>query len=157
MDMEYNPEALVQFKCKTPRTQQHQPYPHTKPTYRATRQYAEEIDVSEPISKEEKTYIQEVISTLLYYARCVDASTLAALGSLATQQANPTQNTMKKVKQLLDYAATHPDAIVTNNASDMVLAAHSNASFNPKAMRGAGPVDIFSCQATPTRHTTMAQ
>ena len=54
---------------------------------------------------------------------------LAALGSLATQQANPTQNTMKKVKQLLDDAATHPDAIVTYNASDMVLAAHSNASF----------------------------
>jgi hypothetical protein len=57
------------------------------------------------------------------------ASMLAALGSLATQQANPTQNTMEKVKQLLDYAATHPDAIVTYNASDMVLAAHSNASY----------------------------
>ena len=54
---------------------------------------------------------------------------LAALGSLATQQANPTQNTMKKVKQLLDYAAMHPDAIVTYNASDMVLAAHNDASY----------------------------
>jgi hypothetical protein len=54
---------------------------------------------------------------------------LTALGSLATQQANPTQNTMKKVKQLLDYAETHPDAIVTYNASNMVLAVHSNASY----------------------------
>ena len=54
---------------------------------------------------------------------------LVALGSLATQQANPTQNTMMKAKQLLDYAATHPNAIVTYNASDMVLAAHSNASY----------------------------
>ena len=54
---------------------------------------------------------------------------LAALGSLATQQSSPTQNTIKKVKQLLDYAATHPDAIVTYNASDMVLAAHSDASY----------------------------
>ena len=58
---------------------------------------------------------------------------LTALGSLATQQANPTQNTMKKVKQLLDYAATHPDAIVTYNASDMVLAAHSDASYLSKS------------------------
>jgi hypothetical protein len=54
---------------------------------------------------------------------------LTALGSLATQQANPTKNTMAKVTQFLDYAATHPDAIVTYHVSDMVLAGHSNASY----------------------------
>ena len=54
---------------------------------------------------------------------------LAALGSIATQQSCPTENTMKKVKQLLDYSATNPDAIVTYNASNMVLAAHSDASY----------------------------
>jgi hypothetical protein len=54
---------------------------------------------------------------------------LAALGSIATQQANPTENTMKKVRQFLDYASTHPDAIVTYHASDMVLAGHSNALY----------------------------
>ncbi len=36
---------------------------------------------------------------------------------------------MSKVKQFLDYAATHPDAIVTYQASNMVLAAHSDASY----------------------------
>ena len=127
--LDYIPEALARFQHKTPRKPQHQPYPHTKPTYGATKQYVEDSDESEPTSKEEKTYIQEVIGTLLYYARCVDASMLPALGSLATQQATPTQNTMMKVNQLLDYAATHPDAIVTYNASDMVLAAHSDASY----------------------------
>ena len=113
--------------------------------------------MSGPTSKEEKTYIQEVTGTLLYYARCVDASMLAALGSLATQQANPTQNTMKKVKQLLDYVATHPDAIVTYNASNMVLAAHSNASYLSKSNAQSRAGGHFSCQATPTRHSTMAQ
>jgi hypothetical protein len=54
---------------------------------------------------------------------------LPALGSLATQQANPMQNTKKLVHQLLDYAATHPNAIITYQASDMVLADHSNASY----------------------------
>jgi hypothetical protein len=54
---------------------------------------------------------------------------LTALGSLATQQANPTVNTMIKVRQFLDYAATHPDAIVTNHASNMVLAGHSDALY----------------------------
>ena len=128
--LDYFPEALARFQHKTPtRKPQHQPYPHTKPTYGATKQYVGDSDEAEPTSKEDKTYIQEVIGTLLYYARCVDASMLTELGSLATQQATPTQNTMMKVKQLLDYAATHPDAIVTYNASDMVLAAHSDASY----------------------------
>ncbi len=45
------------------------------------------------------------------------------------QQANPTQNTKKIVHQILNYATTHPDAIITYQASDMVLAGHSNASY----------------------------
>ena len=36
---------------------------------------------------------------------------------------------MKKINQLLDYAATHPDAAVTFHTGDMVLAAHSDASY----------------------------
>ena len=65
---------------------------------------------------------------------------LAALGSIATQQANPTQLTLTKTRQLLDYAATHPDAIVTYRASDMVLAGHSDASYlsESKARSRAG-------------------
>ena len=65
---------------------------------------------------------------------------LAALGSIATQQSKPTRNTMNKVKQLLDYAASHPDAIVTYRASEMVLAAHSDASYlsETKARSRAG-------------------
>jgi hypothetical protein len=70
----------------------------------------------------------------LYYAGCVDSTMLTALGSIATQQVNPTKNTMIKVKQFLDYAATHPEAFVTYQASDMVLvAAHSDASYLSEA------------------------
>ncbi len=89
--LEYVPEALVQFWHKAPQMPQHQPYPHVKPTYGATRQYAEAHNTLEPLSKEEKTYVQEVIGTFLYYARCVDALMLPALGMLATQQASPTK------------------------------------------------------------------
>ena len=47
---------------------------------------------------------------------------------------------MQKVKQLLNYAATHPDAIVTYQASDMILAVHSDASYllESKARSRAG-------------------
>ncbi len=39
------------------------------------------------------------------------------------------QNTKKLVHQLLNYATTHPDAIITYRASGMVLAGHSNSSY----------------------------
>lgn len=49
---------------------------------------------------------------------------------LASEQANPTQKTMEKVKQFLDYAASQENAILTYHASDMQLA--------PKACSRAG-------------------
>ena len=54
---------------------------------------------------------------------------LTALGSLATQQANPTETTLAQIHQFLDYALSHPNAGVTHRASDMVLAAHSDVSY----------------------------
>ena len=76
-----------------------------------------------------KKIVQEVIGVFLYYAPPVDLMMLPALGTLATQQASPIQNTMKNLHQFLDYVATHPDAIITYYASNMVLAVHSNASY----------------------------
>jgi hypothetical protein len=68
---------------------------HIKPTYGATAQYTKDVDTTPLLYKEGKKYIQEVIGTFLYYARCVNSTMLTALGSLATQQANPTTNTKK--------------------------------------------------------------
>ena len=60
---------------------------------------------------------------------------LAALSSIASNQAEPTEETMDNIKLLLDYAARNQDAILTYQASDMVLIVHSNASYlsEPKA------------------------
>ena len=127
--VDYIPKALTHFCHHKPCTQQHQPYPHIKPNYGAKAQYTNSGDTSPALPKEGKKFIQEVIGTFLYYERCVDSTMLAALGSLATQHANPTKNTMAKVTQFLDYATTHPDVIVTYNASDMVLVGHSDTSY----------------------------
>ena len=54
---------------------------------------------------------------------------LPPIGSIATQQADPTENTLQKIKQFIDYAATNPEAIITYRASGMVPAAHSDASY----------------------------
>jgi hypothetical protein len=39
--LEYVPKALMRFQHKAPSMAQHQPYPHVKPTYGTTHQYAE--------------------------------------------------------------------------------------------------------------------
>jgi hypothetical protein len=40
--------------------------------------------MSPPLSKEDKKYVQEVVGTFLYCARCIDSTMLTALGSIAT-------------------------------------------------------------------------
>ena len=76
----------------------------------------------------------------MYYAKSVDPTILTAPGSISSQQENPTEKTMKKVKQVLDYAVTHPYAIITYHTSDMVLSGHSDASYlsEKKARSRAG-------------------
>ena len=128
----YVEQSLVRFKHQRPRKSQHQLYPHVPPKYGAKQKLPEHEDESPILNKDGKKFVQEVCGTLLYYARVVDCTTLASLGSIATQQSAPTENTMNKINQLLDYAATHTDVAVTFRASDMVLAAHSNASFLSK-------------------------
>jgi hypothetical protein len=135
----YVAEALHRFQHPPPTKPQHQPHKHTVPTYGQKTQY-ETIDESAELDKNGKTYIQQVTGTFLYYARAVDPTMLVALSAIASAQANPTIETMAKCKLFLDYATTHPDAIITYRASDMVLAVHSDASYliEPKARSRAG-------------------
>jgi len=136
----YVEAALKRFKHERPSKPQHQPHPHNPVQYGSKAQYVEPEDDSPKLNKEDKRFIQEVTGTFLFYARAVDPTMLVALGSLAVEQTNPTENTMKKCKQFLDYAATQEDAVITYRKSDMVLAIHSDASYlsEPKARSRAG-------------------
>ena len=93
----YAQAALTRFDYTPPKRPKHQPYPHVKPTYGQKVQYAKGDDDSPPLSKADKKFVQEVIGVFLYYASAVDLAKLPALGTLATQQASPTQNTMKNL------------------------------------------------------------
>ena len=65
---------------------------------------------------------------------------LTALSAIASEQASPTVTTMRKANKFMDYAATHPDAVLTYRRRDMQLAVHSDASYlsEPKARSRAG-------------------
>jgi hypothetical protein len=51
------------------------------------------------------------------------------LNDIATEQTKATEKTQAATKQLLDYLATHPDAIIGYHASYMILHIHSDASY----------------------------
>ena len=128
--------ALHRFQHATPTKSQHQPYPHVAINYGTKIQYAAPPDESPLLSAADKTFIQQVTGVFLYYARAVDGTMLPALSAIASEQAEPTKNTMKKCKQFLDYAATQEEAVLTYKASDMVLAIHSDSSYlNEKQSR----------------------
>lgn len=73
--------------------------------------------------------VQQIVGSLLFYARAVDNTILVGLSAIASEQTNATQLTKKRCDQLLDYCATHPNAVVRYRASSMVLNIHSDASY----------------------------
>jgi hypothetical protein len=93
-----------------------------------------------PISKDGITRLQQIIGTLLFYGRAIDNTMLVALGTVAAAQTQGTEKTMAAIVQLLDYAATHPDAAIRFHKSDMTLYIHSDASYlsEPKARSHVG-------------------
>jgi hypothetical protein len=53
---------------------------------------------------------------------------LAPISAIASQTANPTEEMVQQTKQLLDYLATQEEAVLMYNASQMIMAVHSDAS-----------------------------
>jgi hypothetical protein len=133
-------KALQRFAHERPRRLQYSPHPHVAIAYGAKSQYVEDETPSSPLNKDEQKYIQAVVGMLLYYSRAVDSTMLVVLNAIATQQAAPTQKTMERTKQLLDYVSSQEEAVLTYYASDMVLAIHSDAGYlnESKARSRAG-------------------
>eukprot|EP00804_Cyclotella_cryptica_P026379 CCRYP_007675-RA/>CCRYP_007675-RA protein AED:0.41 eAED:0.41 QI:0/0/0/1/0/0/5/0/309 len=105
--------------------------------YGAKKQYALQESTATLLGKNDKKFIQQ--STLHCYVP----------SAIASQSTNPTSDTMKQTKQLLDYIASQENAVITYNASDMVLATHSDAGYlnEPKARSRAGGHFFLSTSA----------
>ena len=87
------------------------------------------MDSTEPLPPEGIKRIQQVVGTLLYYARVIDNTLLVALNAIAAKQSNRTQQTADDVTKLLNYCTSNPDAVIKYRASDMALHIISDASF----------------------------
>jgi hypothetical protein len=128
----YIDKALKKYQHPTPMAPQDAPYAGAPIQYGAKIQQVE-IDTTSPLSPAELKQVQDIVGTLLYYARAVDPTLLAALSAIAVHQSNGTQAVANACNQLLDYIATHPNAGLQYHTCDMILAVHTDASYLSKA------------------------
>ena len=142
---DYVKKALHRYQ-HVPTKTQHAPHPAPQPVYGRAQQMTNPPDETKVLSTQAKKQVQQVVGTFLYYALTVDLSMLVALGSLASQQNSPTEKTMSELTWFLDYCASHPDATIRYNASDMVLWTMSDASYlsEPNAKSRAGGMFFLS-------------
>ena len=136
----YITKALTKFQHNAPKRPEHSPHRAPDRQIGAKVQLTEPVDTSEPLTKKQRTDIQRIIGTLLYYGRAVDPTIAVALSSLASEQATGTQQTAKAITKLLNYVATHPNATIQYKKSDMILRLHSDTSYlsEPRARSRAG-------------------
>ena len=114
---------------------QHCPYSPEPKRYGADAQSPLPQDISWKLNDKEIKQVQKIVGSILYYARAVDMTVLMRLSTIASEQTKGKERTLEKAYQVLDYLATHPNAVVRFRASDMVMNIHSDSSYlsEPKA------------------------
>ena len=106
----YVHKVLKRYHHLAPRRKQDCPYQLAPQQYGPQAQILPQEKSGMPLNAEGEQYIRQVVGSLLYYARAVDLTVLFALSAIAQEQANSTDKTMQRVKQLLDYMHFNPMA-----------------------------------------------
>jgi hypothetical protein len=145
----YVDKALQQIRHAKPQAPQHSPFPSVPIKYGTKTQYVKSPTASPPLDKQGKKFIQQVCGKFLFLGRAVNPTLLCPISVIASQSANPTIKTLQQTTQLLDYIAFQDDTVLTFNASNMVLAIHSDASYlsEPRARSPAGGHFFLSSNA----------
>jgi hypothetical protein len=132
----YLKKALAQFCIKKPKKLQNLPHSHIPPKYGTKEQFIEH-DTSKAATKDEQTHVKKVTGKFNWYGCMVDPTMLSPLSALTSMQSKPTKETMQRVKQFLEYAASQEPAVLTYRKSDVKLAIHSEACYLNETKAGS--------------------
>ena len=106
------------------------PHAWTTPQYGLIRpQLTSPIDSSPLLSSPDKTRLQEIAGSLLYFVRCIDSTTLDTIGFIGTNISNRTERVAAMAAYLLNFCANNLNPKVRYYASDMQLCDHTDASY----------------------------
>jgi hypothetical protein len=149
----YIQQALHNFQHATSTRLQHAPYLWRSPTYGTKIQLTLPPDNTPLIDKTQITRTQQVLGTLLYWARSIKPTIIPESSVLSSEQAAAAETTIEILAQLLNYCATNPNATIQYVASDMVLHIHSDTSYlsepNARSMIGG---HLFLSSATNSKN-----
>jgi hypothetical protein len=104
--------------------------------YGEKQQFAMQESTTPLLDDNDRKFIQQVCGKFLFLGRAVDSTILCPVSAIAAQSTQPTEETMIHTQQLLDYLASQEEAVLTYNASNVILTAYSNESYlsEPKAL-----------------------
>ena len=148
----YIPRMLEHFFPGTSLAGAPSPAVYTPPTYGAKVQQTFE-DTSDVLSAKDKTRLQAIIGSLLFYARAIDCTLLPAVTAIASTIANPTTQAMAAAERTCNYAATYPNNKLVYKACDMVLYIHSDASYFSRPGGRSVIGGLFYCGNRDDTHT----
>ena len=94
----YVNKVIKRYKHTPSAKRQGSPYQPAPIQYRAKSQLIPIDKPGTPLDKGGEQYIQQVVGSLLYYARAVDLTILFALSAIAAEQSSPTTNTMQRTQ-----------------------------------------------------------
>ena len=106
------------------------PHDWTTPQYGSILpQLTTPIDSSPLLSAPDKIRLQEIRGSLLYFARCINCTILATLGSIGTNISDGTERVAAMNAYILNFCAKSRNPKVRYYSRDMQLCGHIDASY----------------------------
>ena len=90
----------------------------------------EEEDTIPKLNNEGIKRVKGIVGVILYCVCAAHNRLLVGLSAIDSQQDPATEQTIAAIDQILDHVAKYSNYGITYRASDMILAAHSDAGFN---------------------------
>ena len=115
----YIRKKLQEYMHSIPRRIQHCPYSPEPNRFGAGAQAPLVPDDTAMLDAKGIKRVQQIVGSILYYARAVDMTVLMALSSIAVEQMKATEKTMGRCVQLLDYLVSNSEAKVRFHTSDI--------------------------------------
>jgi hypothetical protein len=152
----YIDKVLARFQAWAGARTAKSPGIYSPPQYGAKVQYAH-TDDTDPLSPTDIKTLQEIVGSMLYYARAVDPTMLTTTNNIASQQALPTQAVKAQAIKLLQYAAAYPNNAIVYKKSKMHVILQVDASYlsRSNARSVAGGVAYFGDANDPTTENGM--
>ena len=125
----YISSTLRKFRDKSIARPQYAPYPWNTSIYGKNTQLATQKISAPKLNSADTNFVQSINGTFLYYAHAVDPTMIPYLNKKSTCKSSPTQETMQKFNQVMDYASMHSNATIRYHTSDLVLMADTYSAY----------------------------